>query len=272
MRQFSTSPTAMLDCIWQQRQLIAILTRREVVGRYKGSTMGLFWSLFNPMLMLTVYTFVFSVVFKTRWNSESTSKTEFALILFAGLIIFNLFSDCINRAPSLIVSNVNYVKKVVFPIEILPIVTLGAALFHGLVSLFVWLVFYISFFGLPHPTCLLLPFVLLPLLLLTIGTSWMLASLGVYLRDMTQIVGVLSLMLMFLSPIFFPVSALPPDYQKLLTLNPLTLSIEQIRDILIWGKLPDIFSYFIHLSFTAIFSWLGFSWFQKTRSGFADVL
>jgi len=222
--------------------------------------------------MLTVYTFVFSVVFKARWSAESTSKTEFALILFAGLIVFNLFSDCINRAPGLIIANINYVKKVVFPIEILPVVTLGAALFHGLISLAVWILFYIIFFGYPHFTWLLLPLVLLPLLLLTAGASWIFASLGVYLRDMAQIVGILSLMLMFLSPIFFPVSALPVDYQKFLFLNPLTSIIEQVRDILIWGRLPDISGYFIHLIFSTIFACLGFAWFQKTRSGFADVL
>ncbi len=272
MRLFPATPDAMWASVWQQRRLIAVLVRREVVGRYKGSTVGLFWSLFNPMLMLTVYTFVFSVVFKARWSSASSSKTEFALILFAGLIVFNLFSDCINRAPGLIVSNVNYVKKVVFPIEILPIVTLGAALFHGLVSLAVWLVFYLVFFGLPHLTVLLLPFALLPLLLLTIGACWLLASLGVYLRDVTQVVGVLSLMLMFLSPIFFPVSALPPEYQLLLMLNPLTPVIEQVRDILVWGRLPDVAGYLLHLAFAAAVACLGFAWFQKTRKGFADVL
>lgn len=262
----------MVMSIWKQRQLIATLVRREVIGRYKGSTMGLFWSLFNPMLMLTVYTFVFSVVFKTRWSAESTSKTEFALILFSGLIVFNLFSDCINRAPGLIVSNSNFVKKVVFPIEILPIVNLGSALFHGIISLIVWLVFYIFFFGIPHITFLLLPLALLPLIFLTIGVSWFLASLGVYLRDAVQIVGVISLMLMFVSPIFFPVSALPIEYQKLASLNPLTQIIEQTRDILIWGKVPNIMNYIIHLAMTLFVACLGFSWFQKTRSGFADVL
>ena len=272
MQSPSAAPHTMVAGLWQQRRLIMALMRREVVGRYKGSSMGLLWSLFNPMLMLTVYTFVFSVVFKTRWNAASDSRTEFALILFAGLIVFNLFSDCINRAPGLIVSNVNYVKKVVFPIEILPVVTLGAALFHALVSLAVWLVFYLAFFGLPQPTALLLPFALLPLLLLTLGSCWFLASLGVYLRDVSQVIGVLSLVLMFLSPIFFPVSALPVQYQVFLSLNPLTPVIEQVRDMLIWGRLPAASGYLLHLGISALVACLGFAWFQKTREGFADVL
>lgn len=272
MNTLRANPAALIQGLWQQRRLIQALIQREVVSRYKGASLGLLWSLFNPVLMLTVYTFVFSVVFKARWGDGSDSKTEFALLLFAGLIPFNLFSDCINRSPTLIASNVNYVKKVVFPIEILPVVTVGASLFHGVISLIVWLVFYGLFFGLPHWSVLLLPFVVLPLILLTLGCCWFLAALGVYLRDVTQIVGVVSLVLMFLSPIFFPASALPAQYQLLLSLNPLTLVIEQMRAVLFWGQVPDLESYCVHLAITAMIAALGFGWFQKTRPGFADVL
>lgn len=135
MLNFSTSPKEMLNSVWRNRGLIRALVQREIVGRYRGSIMGMLWSLFNPIVMLVIYTFVFSVVFKARWSVDSSSKTEFALMLFAGLIVFNLFAECINRAPGLIIGNVNYVKKVVFPLEILPWVTLGAAMFHFLVSL-----------------------------------------------------------------------------------------------------------------------------------------
>jgi lipopolysaccharide transport system permease protein len=222
--------------------------------------------------MLTVYTFVFSVVFKARWSGGGDSKTEFALILFAGLMVFNLFAECVNRAPSLILSNVNYVKKVVFPLEILPAVSFGAALFHTAISFGVWLLFFLLFFGLPPVTALLLPIVIFPLAALTLGLSWFLASLGVYLRDVGQFIGIATTALLFLSPIFYPVSGLPQKYQTLLLLNPLTLVIEQVRDILIWGKTPDWIFFGGSLAASAMIAWLGFAWFQKTRKGFADVL
>ena len=222
--------------------------------------------------MLAVYTFVFSVVFQARWGGGSGSKTEFALVLFAGLLVFNLFAECINRAPGLILSNTNYVKKVVFPLEILPFVALLSALFHTLISLGVWLIAYTLFFGIPHLTVFYLPLVLLPFCLFLMGLSWALASLGVFLRDVSQFIGLLTTALMFLSPIFYPATALPEDYRRILYLNPLTTVVEQTRDVLFWGKTPDLFMLGIYCVVTLGIAWLGFAWFQKTRKGFADVL
>ena len=272
MQIFSISPREAVASFWRNRSLIKALVQREVVGRYRGSVLGILWSFFNPVVMLIIYTFVFSVVFKARWSGGSDSKTEFALVLFAGLIVFNLFAECFNRAPSLILSNVNYVKKVVFPLEILPWVALGSALFHTLVSLGVWLIAYIILFGAPHITVLLLPLVLLQLLLFIMGLSWGLASLGVYLRDVSQFIGMATTVLMFLSPIFYPVTALPEEYRHLLLFNPLTPAIEQARDVLVWGKVPDVTMLSVTLLGAALIAWLGFAWFQKTRKGFADVL
>jgi lipopolysaccharide transport system permease protein len=272
MQKFLITPKEMLSSFWRNRSLITALVKREVVGRYRGSIMGILWSFFQPVFMLTVYTFVFSVVFKARWSTSSDSKTEFALVLFSGLLVFNLFAECINRAPSLILSNVNYVKKVVFPLEVLPLAVFGSAFFHMLISLGVWLVFYVIFFGPPQSTALLLPIVLLPLIPLTIGLSWFLASLGVYLRDMTQIISIVTTTLMFLSPIFYPSSLLPLKYRPFLRLNPLTPAIEQARDVLMWGKVPDGFAFVLYFGTTLLIAWLGFVWFQKTRRGFADVI
>ena len=272
MRAFSASPKEMLASLWRNRELIRALAKRDVLGRYRGSVMGLMWSFFNPLFMLAVYTFVFSEVFKARWTAASDSKTEFALVLFAGLIAFNLFAECINRAPGLILSNVNYVKKVVFPLEILPFVSLTAALFHSAISLGVWLLAYIVFFGVPHATVLYLPLIVLPFLLFIMGLSWALASLGVFLRDVSQFIGVLTTVLMFLSPIFYPATALPEAYRYLLYVNPLTVVIEQVRDVLFWGRAPDLFMLGLYWAATSIIAWLGFAWFQKTRKGFADVL
>jgi lipopolysaccharide transport system permease protein len=272
MQDFSASPREMVSSLYQHRGLILASAKREVLGRYRGSVLGLLWSFFNPLFMLAVYTFVFSEVFKARWSVDSESKTEFALVLFAGLIVFNLFSECINRAPSLILSNVNYVKKVLFPLEILPFVALLSCLFHTFVSLAVWLIAYIIFFGAPHATLIYLPLVLLPLAFFIMGLSWALASLGVYLRDVSQLIGVVMMAMMFLSPIFYPASALPEAYRHLLFLNPLTAVIEMTRDVLFWGRLPDFELLGIFWLATAIIAWLGFAWFQKTRKGFADVL
>jgi lipopolysaccharide transport system permease protein len=272
MQNFSISPKEMVASLWRNRSLIKALTQREVIGRYRGSVMGILWSFFNPVFMLLVYTLVFSVVFKARWSGGSDSKTEFALILFPGLILFNLFAECFNRAPGLILSNVNYVKKVVFPLEILPWVALGSALFHTLISLGVWLIAYLIFFGVPHITVLLLPLVILPFLLFVMGLTWGLASLGVYLRDVSQLIGVLTTALMFLSPLFFPTSAIPEEHRYLLLMNPLTPAIEHARDVLFWGKVPDMAILSVYLLASAFIAWLGFAWFQKTRRGFADVL
>ncbi len=268
----SISPFTLYQSLKTNRNLIYSLVKREVVGRYRGSVMGLLWSFFNPVLMLAVYTFVFSMVFKARWVGGSESKTEFALVLFAGLMVFNLFSECVNRAPGLILGNVNYVKKVVFPLEILPVVALGSAAFHLLVSLIVWLIFYLIFFGVPQVTILLLPLVLLPFVLMTLGLSWLLASLGVYLRDVSQIIGLVTTVLMFLSPIFYPIVALPEKYRPFMQISPLTFVVEQARDVMIWGNDMDWRLWAFYLLLSSLIAWLGFAWFQKTRKGFADVL
>lgn len=272
MRDFPATPVEMFASLWQNRELIKASAKREVLGRYRGSFLGLLWSFFNPLFMLAVYTFVFSVVFKARWNVESASKTEFALVLFAGLIVFNLFGETINRAPSLVLNNPNYVKKVVFPLEILPLVGLLSALFHTLISLGVWVIAYTLFFGIPHLTVFYLPLVLVPFCLFLMGLSWALASLGVFLRDVSQFIGLLTTALMFLSPVFYPVTAFPEDYRYILYLNPLTTVVEQTRDLLFWGKMPDFFMLTIYWVVTLGIAWLGFAWFQKTRKGFADVL
>ena len=268
-----TSLPALFSSLVKNSQLIFQMIKREVIGRYKGSVFGLAWSFFNPILMLTVYTFIFSVVFKSRWGSSgSDSKTEFALTLFVGMIIFNLFSEAINRSPSLIVERVNYVKKVVFPLEILPLVNLGAALFHSLISISVLILAIVIINGQIFWTAFLLPLVLLPLIFLILGISWFLAALGVYVRDIGQFIGVLMTVLMFLSPVFYPISALPAKFQTWMLLNPLSFIIEQARIILITGGMPDLIGLCIYLFVALLIMLLGFAWFQKTRKGFADVL
>ncbi len=272
MRVFSITPAEMLSCIWRHRELIKVSAKRDVLGRYRGSFLGLLWSFFNPLFMLAVFTFVFSVIFQARWGTGSGSKAEFALLLFAGLIVFNLFAECITRAPGLIIYNPNYVKKVVYPLEILPFVGLLTSLFHVLISIVVWILAYTLFFGMPHLTILYLPIIILPFCLFIMGVSWALASLGVFMRDISQIIGVLTTALMFLSPIFYPVSSFPENYRYIIYLNPLTTVVECTRDVLFWGKMPDLQILGAFYAIALGISWLGFAWFQKTRKGFADVL
>jgi lipopolysaccharide transport system permease protein len=272
-RDSATRLGEVVSRLWRYRALIAQMTRRDVTGRYRGSMLGLLWSLFHPVLMLATYTFVFSVIFKARWGEDvGESKVDFAIILFTGLIVFSLFSECINRAPGLVLNNVNYVKKVVFPLEILPWVTFCSALFHFGVSLAVLLAFLLASGGALHWTILLLPIVMLPLMLLTLGLSWLLASLGVYIRDVGQSVGVITMVLMFMSPIFYPVSAVPEDVRGWIRWSPLTQAIEQAREVVIYGRLPDWSGLLTWTIIGTLTAWLGLAWFQRTRGGFADVL
>jgi len=269
-----TSLASLARSLWRNRQLIVQMTKREVVGRYQGSAMGLAWSFLNPLFMLVVYTFVFSEIFKSRWGGidGSDSKTEFAVVLFVGMIVLNLFSEVLNRAPSLILSNVNYVKKVIFPIEILPVIVMSAALFHAVISVGVLLVALVLFNGYLHWTAFFLPFVLFPLVILTTGLAWMLASLGVFLRDVGQTISIITTMLMFLAPVFYPVTAVPEQFRPFIMANPLTFIIEQAREVLVWGHLPNWMGLGAYTLAAVVILWTGYAWFQKTRKGFADVL
>lgn len=272
MKHFSASPREMLASAWRNRGLIFQMTNREIIGRYRGSVLGIVWSFFTPVLMLAVYTFVFSVVFKARWHEQEGSRVEFATVLFAGMIVFGIFAECINRAPSLVLANPNYVKKVVFPLEIMPWVVLGAALFHALLSFVVLSLFMLITGASLHWTLVLLPIVLLPLFLLVLGLSWFLGALGVYLRDVGQTVGIFVTVLMFVSPVFYPVSSLPEPYRAIVMLNPMATILEQARGVLLLGELPSLTGFGAMLALSAAVAWLGFAWFQKTRKGFADVL
>ncbi|HEV7253780.1 MAG TPA: ABC transporter permease [Mesorhizobium sp.] len=260
-----------------QAQLISSLTRREIAGRYRGSALGMLWSLLTPLFMLAVYTFVFGYVMQSRWLIPGTemaehSTAEFAVILFAGLLVFQYFAEVVSQAPSLILRNSSYVKKIVFPIEILPVVSAGAALFHAAISLLVLLAFRFAVFGSIPLTTLLAPVVFAPFLVMVLGLGWFLAALGVYFRDIAQIVAPIITASMFLSPIFFPRSALPEWLQPWLILNPLTVPVEAFRNVVMFGVQPDwaLLGYYA-LAALAV-AVLGEQFFQTTRRGFADVL
>lgn len=272
MEAYPASPLHLFRTLYANRRLVLALSAREIAARYRGSLLGLAWALVQPVFMLAIYTFVFSEVFKARWPGGTGSRTEFALVLFSGLLVFNLFSEVFNRAPQLIVGNANYVKKVVFPLEILPWVSVLTAMFSLAVNLIVWFVFYMITYGLPSPTALLLPFVVLPMILFMTGVAWTLSALGVFLRDTAQITAIITTALMFLTPIFYPIDAIPPAFRPILNINPLAPIVAQMRDVLIWGKGLDPVLYPICLATSLVVFVVGFAFFQRTRKGFADVL
>jgi lipopolysaccharide transport system permease protein len=259
---------------WRHRALILRMIRREIAGRYLGSMLGLVWTIVHPLAMLLVFTFAFKVVFKSRWTGAAGSggEPDFAVAMFIGLIIYSLFCECLARAPGLVLGHVNYVKKVVFPLEILAAVVTGTALFNAGMALIVWLgLVAVAQQALPW-TIVLLPVLLLPLVLMCLGLVWLLASLGVFIRDLGQLVGLGTMALLFLSPVFYPVSAVPAPFGAWMHANPLTGIIEEARSVAVFGALPDWGRLGVDLVVGLAVAQLGFLWFERTRRGFADVL
>ncbi|MCX5823856.1 MAG: ABC transporter permease [Deltaproteobacteria bacterium] len=267
------NPVRIVAHLWKYRDLIRQLTWREVVGRYKGSFIGLGWSFIQPLIMLFVYTFVFSVIFKARWGVESDEgKAAFALALFMGLITFSIFSEVANSAPSLVLGNANYVKKVVFPLEILPFVRLLSALINAVFSLGVLFVGILIFNHFIHWTALLLPLIWLPMMMFTLGCGYFLASLGVFVRDMGAVIGVLTTMLFFLTPIFYPISAVPEPFRIFCRVNPIAIFVEDARRVVLWGLFPDWPWFFFGMVLSVAVLIIGFIWFMKSKKAFADVI
>ena len=255
------------------RSLLWQFVKRSVSARYRGSMLGIFWSFIQPMMMLCVYTFVFSVVFRSRWGTDiGSGRGSFAIILFCGLALFNLFSEAVTLNSGIIVSNTNLVKKVIFPLEILPLSQTLATFAVGMVWFLLLFLGTVFVFGKLSFTMLLLPLVLIPLFLFTLGVSFFTASLGVYVRDTSYAVGVVLQILFFLTPIFYPVSAIPERFRWPILLNPLTILIEEARKVFLYGELPDWRFLGAAFLISLLVLHLGFLWFHKTKKGFADVL
>ncbi len=267
------NPVRIVAHLWKYRDLIRQLTWREVVGRYKGSFIGLGWSFIQPLIMLCVYTFVFSTIFKVRWGVESgEGKAAFALALFMGLITFSVFSEVANSAPSLVLGNANYVKKVVFPLEILPLVRLCSTLINAVFSLGVLFAGILIINHFIHWTALLLPLIWLPMMMFTLGCGFFLASLGVFVRDIGTVIGVLTTMLFFLTPIFYPISAVPEQFRIFCRINPIAIFVEDARRVVLWGLSPDWPWFFFGMALSVAVLIFGFVWFMKSKKAFADVI
>ena len=253
--------------------LILQLTKRDVLVRYRGSFLGIFWSLLRPLFMLLVYTVVFGYIFESRLGTHpQESKLDFALALFCGLIVFDFLAECVARAPTLVLTNTNYVTKVVFPLEILPVMVVGAAFTQLVISCVPLFVALVCVHGSVPITVLYLPIILVPLVLLCLGFTWLLASLGVFIRDINAVVPVLLTIVMYASAIFYSISRVPPNLLPVVLSNPLALIIEDARNAVLWGMAPAWGRYGIVLAASAVVTIVGYAFFMRTKNAFADVL
>jgi lipopolysaccharide transport system permease protein len=258
--------------LWLHRQLIKQLSLREIRSRYQSTVIGLGWTVIAPLTMLLIYTTVFGKLFPSRWiQQDQANPQEFALILFAGLLLFNFFAEVLGRSPGLVVSQPSYVTKIVFPVQLLPVVTVLAATVQLVVSLGL-LCLGLLLSGVAHPHWLLIPLAVGPLMLLTLGLAWALSATGVYARDISQLVAMVLAGLLFVSPIFYPISALSPTMQAFILFNPLTVPIEALRDIMVWGRLPNVGQLGVYWAIAVAVAIAGLRWFKWLRKGFSDVL
>lgn len=261
----------LLTSLFRHQSLMYVLVKREFAGRYRGSFGGLLWSFVQPLFLLGVYTLAFGVILKTRWGF-SGSTTDFAFLLFAGLIVFNLFSECLIKSVHLVSGNPNFVKKVVFPLELLPVISVASALLHAMIATVIWVLGYVLLYGIPHPTILLAPLVIACLLPFLLGVSWILSSVGVIIRDIAQLTGMLSHTLLFLTPIFYSVEMVPPIIRNLLILNPLTFIVDQFRLVMFFGQSPNFMGLGLYFVAMSLFAFAAYVLFQKLRPNFADLV
>ena len=272
MSSFSKNhPAQMVLMLGRHHDLVLQLIKRDVLNRYRGSFAGLLWLIMAPLLMLSLYTLVFGVFMHVQWPGVSNTLM-YSLIMYVGLIILNFFAECINRSPTIIINNPNFVKKVVFPLEIYPWIIVGSALFHTMINTVILALFCLILLGKIYITILLLPILFLPLAFVTLGFSWFLSSAGVFVRDISHMMVFIMQIIMYLSPVFYSISILPLAFQKTLLINPLTFIIEEARSLVIFGSLPHWSELGIYYLISICIAYMGFYWFQKTKDGFADVL
>lgn len=263
---------APFAALWIHRSLVWELAKRDVLGRYRGASFGLMWSLISPFLMLVVYTFAFGTVVGTRWPEVESGGASFAIVLFAALIVHGFFAECLNHSPMLVAGQPNFVKRVVFPLEILPWPMALSAAFHAVANVTVFLVLQWLLDGGVKLTALWFPLVIAPLFIVALAVGWALSALGVYFRDIGQVTPLLSVALLFLSTAMVPSTAVPSDYAWIFTLNPLTFIMEQARDVLVRGVMPDLPGLAVYALLAFLAAVLARALFARLRKGFADVL
>lgn len=272
LRSQGRGPFAPFACVWQHRQLLHRLIERDIAERFRGSVLGKFWAALLPLAMLAIYTLVFGMIIQPRWQGAVQGPWEVALRYFAGLIVFDFFIECVSRAPALMLGHVTYIKKILFPVELLAWMVLGSAAFRFIMGSILLLTFYIALNGVPPASAMAIPLLVLPLALFAVGFVWFLSAIGVFLRDTGHVVVAITPAIMFLSPIFFPVAVIPAQFQVFFYANPLTLALENVRAALFAGSVPVAPSFIAYCLSGWAFAWLGYLCFVKLRPGFADVM
>lgn len=260
------------DALTKYGSLTLEMTKRDVAGRYRGASFGIVWTIISPFLMLCVYTLAFGFVMRSKWPQVGEGKAIFSVILFVGLIVNGFLAECINLAPHLVVGNPNFVKRVVFPLQILPWPMVLSALFHMAMNIIVFMVLHLVVDHAFAWTIVFLPIVIAPMVILALGLAWFLAALGVYFRDIGQITGIATTAMLFLSSAIVPLQAVPARYRLLFDLNPLTFIVNQARDVALWEKMPNWIGLGIYAALALCVMYAGYAVFNLTRRGFADVI
>ncbi len=260
-----------LESVWQHRSLIRSMVRRDIVGRYRGSFGGIFWTLLNPLLLMATYYFVFGVVLRARFGNDP-SRAGFVLYFLCGMLPWLAFSEAAGRAPFVILEHRNFVKKLVFPLETLPVNLVLAGLVTEVFALAIFIVFLLATRGAVPLTALWLPVLVVPQLLFTMGVVWFLAALGAYLRDLAQVNGFLLTLWFFLTPICYPVESLPPQALAVLSMNPVFVLVRGYRDLFLETRAPDFGSVGVLWVVSLVLFFAGHAWFHKLRKSFADVI
>jgi lipopolysaccharide transport system permease protein len=260
--------------LWQlpgRIDLIVSLTKRELMSRYRGSILGFLWTLVTPMVMIAIFTIIFAGIFKAKFG-VSSSQWDYALYLFCGLLPWNAFQESVQLSSSTIVAHANLVKRVVFPLETLPVSLTLAAVVNQLFGTLVLVAVDALLRREIHPTIIYLPLILVPQIIATFGAAWLVASFGVFVRDMVQGVALVLMAWMYLTPIIYPESLVPESYRRVINLNPFTPLIRNYRRIILDGAGPDWQGLAYFLVFALIIFLFGYWWFARTRKSFADVV
>lgn len=263
---------SILKTIYKNGYLFRQLVKKDIAQRYQGSILGMLWPILVPIMMLIIYTFVFSEVFQAKWDIDTSDKYQFALVLFCGLTSFNVVSETMSRATTLVLSNVNYVKKVIFPLELLTPVTVCTALFNCSIS---FIILILAKFILYHdisPTLYQIILAFIPLVLLAGGLSFFVSAISVYLRDVGNFISILITVLMYVSPVFFPLTAVPDSFRTVCEANPMTFIIENFRNVILYNKSLDWKAFAISCLVSLSFYLIGIAVFKRAKEGFADVL
>ncbi len=274
MISVQTARRAVWQPLWQLPQrfdLILSLTKRELAARYRGSALGIVWAVLTPIVMIAIFTIIFAGIFGARFGG-STSQWDYALYLFCGLLPWNAFQESVQLAASTIVGHANLVKRVVFPLETLPVSLSLASVANQMFGTVALVLAAVLLRGEMHATIVFLPLLVIPQLLATFGAAWLIASLGVFVRDIVQGIMLVLMAWMYLTPIIYPESLVPARYRSIVNLNPFTPLVRNYRRIILQGNSPDWGGLAYFTAFAIISFFLGYWWFARTRKTFADVI